>query len=90
MPMPSSFSEQYNRGANCCFALRDLLGCSADPNSPCRGFTGTCGDLAKQFAEVPFEETTGEDAEPMVVGDFECHEFPDPVRPARPHDPPRC
>lgn len=75
----ASIWMEYNRGANCCFAIRDLLGCDGDPTGPCRGFTGTCGDIARQFADVPLEDATG-DAPAILLSDFQCREFPDPVR----------
>lgn len=43
----------WERGGSCCTAVRELLGCSADPFAPCRGFSGACSDLLKQFAEFP-------------------------------------
>jgi hypothetical protein len=65
------------KGATCCSQLRELVGCSADLDVPCRGFVGDCADLQAQFAELPPEVLPpGAD-----VAGFECHAFPDEDNP---------
>lgn len=45
-----------------------MLGCSLDPDAPCREFLGDCADLASQFPDLP---------EPFrVPADYECAAFP--------------
>ena len=39
----------WSRAEQCCMALHVDLGCPADTTLPCRGFTGTCADLADKY-----------------------------------------
>ena len=57
-----------SKAANCCAAVRDILGCSPEP-AVCRGFIGDCGDLSVQFAlvqDIPFNG----------LQDWTCDAFP--------------
>ena len=49
-----------------------LDGNNCPPVGPCRGFTGTCGDLATQFAELPVLPDY-----PNGMQDWVCTSFPD-------------
>ena len=67
----------YSKGVTCCGQLRELVGCSADPGVPCRGFTNDCADLQAQFQELPPQVLPpGAD-----VAGFTCHAFPDDDNP---------
>lgn len=56
--------------------LRHRLGCSPDPYSECRGFTGECQLLADTFAEVQGLEDA--DGNGFDLLSWECHQFPEP------------
>ena len=56
----------YSRGVRCCSTRRSALGCGGDPSSPCLSFSGTCSDLADQFASL------------MPSSDASCTAFPNP------------
>jgi hypothetical protein len=48
----------YAKAVNCCAAVRLILDSGPDGGScpaagSCRGFNGTCGELAGQFATLP-------------------------------------
>ena len=62
---------QEQRGTNCCIDAMLLLGCEPVPGTPCRGFTGDCGDLPAQFEAIPGSPLQG----------WVCTEFPDPAVP---------
>ena len=62
---------QEQRGTNCCIDAMLLLGCEPIPGTPCRGFTGDCGDLPAQFEAIPGSPLQG----------WVCTEFPDPAVP---------
>ena len=65
------------KGATCCSQLRELVGCSANLDVPCRGFSGDCADLQRQFEELPPQVLPpGAD-----VAGFTCHAFPDDDNP---------
>ena len=69
------------QGVNCCAAARLLLdsgpdGGSCPPVGACRGFEGTCGQLAAQFAEVPVLPDF-----PNGLADWTCTAFPDDNNP---------
>ena len=71
----------YAKGVNCCAAARLLLDSGPDggncpPVGPCRGFEGTCGQLAAQFAEVPVLPDF-----PNGLADWTCTAFPDDDNP---------
>ena len=64
------------KGENCCVAIRAVLNAGVDggncpPSSsgadPCRGYTGNCGDLISQFADVPILPDY-----PNGLADYEC------------------
>ena len=66
----------YSRGVNCCAELRVLLDSGPDggacpPVGPCRGFDGNCGDITKQFADVPILPDY-----PAGMDDYLCNAFP--------------
>ena len=67
----------YARGDTCCTLLRAILNNGPDGNNcppvgPCRGFTGTCGDITAQFAELPVLPDY-----PNGMQDWQCNAFPD-------------
>ena len=67
----------YAKATNCCAELRLILDSGPDggecpPAGPCRGFAGTCGQLATQFATVPVLPDF-----PNDLQDWACHQFPD-------------
>ena len=67
----------YARGDSCCTLLRAILNSGPDGNNcppmgPCRGFTGTCGDITAQFAELPVLPDY-----PNGMQDWQCDAFPD-------------
>lgn len=57
----------YSRSLNCCVDLRTILGCSANPDEPCRGFTGYCSDLQNQFTGIQ---------DGMIPPNWTCQRFP--------------
>lgn len=66
-----------SRSVNCCEAVRLLLDSGPDGGycstvGNCRGFNGTCGELAGQFATVAVLPDY-----PNGLQDYTCHEFPD-------------
>jgi hypothetical protein len=46
------------------------------PTGECRGFTGNCGDIAKQFANVPIMPLY-----PCGMADYKCTAWPDDDEP---------
>lgn len=60
----------WSRSTQCCAQLRAALRCPPDPAAPCRGFTGNCGDIRTQFADLFLDRP---DLRPA-----ECEAFPDP------------
>jgi hypothetical protein len=57
------------RARSCCNEVHSLVGCSTDPQVPCRGVVGiTCAQLAQVLATV---QDTG-------LSQYTCHRFPDP------------
>lgn len=46
------------------------------PTGECRGFTGNCGDIAKQFETVPIFPLY-----PYGMGDYKCTAWPDDDQP---------
>ncbi len=67
----------YAKGVNCCAELRALLdsgpdGGSCPPVGACRGFEGTCGQIAAQFESLSILPSY-----PDGLADYICHAFPD-------------
>ena len=67
----------YARADECCGVLRVILNSGPDGNNcpplgPCRGFTGTCGEIMDQFAELPVLPDF-----PNGMQDWTCTSFPD-------------
>ena len=67
----------YAKAVNCCAELTFVLNSGPDGGScpaptDCRGFTGNCGDMVAQFADVPVLPDY-----PNGLADYMCHAFPD-------------
>ena len=74
------FPRADSRGATCCAEIRTILDC--DPVGDCLGYTGDCGDLQTQFADLqgPFVYSDGPGDPPTEhdsLADYVCHAFPD-------------
>ncbi len=67
----------YAKAVNCCAELTAILDSGPDGGNcagpaDCRGFSGNCGDMTAQFANVPVLPDF-----PDGMADYVCHAFPD-------------
>ena len=69
-----------SKGALCCAEIRAILNCES--LTSCLGFTGSCSDLASQFATLQGPWVYGTPpSEHATLSDYACHAFPDDAYP---------